>query len=706
MTNELEDLDARFKQIATVVMAAVYATIKDLAPDSITILPNVVINSESFGLLMLGTGALIFGKGIGATSAGLGVIFDEFKVVLDGQPLPAINIGLIFSTVALSVSTWLTGFLENARIGDYIPENFQEIFSGRELVKVSRKTVVSVVGLSLANNFFYAFGGQLMEGAPIGNATMLFLTAFLRDAILLVVGMPILLISYEFIEVYNQKKERIIEELNKDILYKIEVMKSAEIINVELPENALKEGVWTPISVELMNPSKKKTAYNIEAVFTANFYPELDATPVLDPGMGWRQNFYVLPRKQEKITGRIRITPKKPKKFKFSEPEETIVEIEANSRKKGGPLVALLGLSGLNFGALGLSLVWEQIQEYVKNPNLLQKQVLESLQVISNVLIAEILLFIGAISTQYFMAKRKSKVYSSKISFASDIDDQKIEAVKEKALKLFMKKYGKPLAIMFRSLIGIGTIITFAYFGYNAFMISVNPDSRLSSNNDFAIISAIGLGLWVFGFRGMQILNEITTGKSTRNANNFIREFIPLGNIEANIPTEVILRIVNISEYPGMRVLLKSDSAISPPMIELHTEPGELAQVKIVLTADMGDSQNILALAYPFFDKNKKLIPFEEAEPLAKQEIDFKITPPGTMGMSKEQEKKVKTVGAMVTGFAGILTVLGQVLQIGNTFDFIINNAPTILALQVPLMAGYFRVSSLLKRSKAGGIDL
>ena len=128
--------------------------------------------------------------------------------------------------------------------------------------------------------------------------------------------------------------------------------------------------------------------------------------------------------------------------------------------------------------------------------------------------------------------------------------------------------------------------------------------------------------------------------------------------------------------------------------------------MKIVLTEDMGDSQNILALAYPFFDKNKKLIPFEEAEPLAKQEIDFKITPPGTMGMSKEQEKKVKTVGAMVTGFAGILTVLGQVLQIGNTFDFIINNAPTILALQVPLMAGYFRVSSLLKRSKAGGIDL
>ena len=710
MENNLQDLDARLKQITTVVLAAIYTTITDLAPESITVLPNVEISSEGFGLLILGTGAMIFGKGIGASSAGLGVLFDEFKVVLDGSPLPSVNLGLIFSTVTLAFSTWLTGFLENSRVGDFIPEEFGQLKSRQEITKLVRKTLVSIVGLSLANNLVYAYGSQLIENAPIGTATPLFLEGFLRDAILLAIGLPAVLLGFDMIEVYNTKKAQILEELNKRIVYKIEVMKSAEIINVELPETSLVQGKWTPIVVEIMNPTKRKIAYSIEAVFSTKFTPHMDKTPALDPGKGWRQTFFVLPRKQDKVIGRIRFTESKPPKFKYSDPNETIIEIEGKTRNPSGFTAALVGLSGMNFGVLGLSVIWEQILEYVSNPNLLLRQIEETIGVIGDVIIAEIVLFMALISAQVVNLQRKKEEYSTKISFSNDLDDQIIEEIAQKGIRIFLAKYGDVATTIFRGLIGLSTIAIIGFFGREAFNSATQPNYDITSNNEFALIGAGAIAIWVVGFRGLQIMNELTkkTTVGARTDENFILDFKPLGDIQFDKPVEVIVRVRNISEYPGIRIKFESESTIAPPIVESHIRSGEIAQFKIVMTVDQGDSREVLALAYPLFDAKERYLPFEETEPIAKQEIFFEATAQSALGVSKQQEQRLKGIGVIVTGFTGVIAVFGEILQIGSAVDFIVDNAPTILGLQVPFLAAYYRISSFIKNRKSspGGIEI
>ncbi len=706
----MQDLDARLKQITTVVLAAIYTTITDLAPDSITILPNVEISSDGFGLLILGTGAMIFGKGIGASSAGLGVLFNEFKVVLDGSPLPSINLGLIFSTLTLSFSTWLTGFLENSRVGDFIPEEFGELKSRKEITKLVRKTLVSIVGLSLANNLVYAYGSQLIENAPIGTATPLFLESFLRDAVLLTLGLPVVLIGFDMIEIYNAKKARILEELNKQIVYKIEVMKSAEIINVELPETSLIQGKWTPIVVEIMNPTERKIAFNIEAVFSTKFTPHMDKTPALEPGKGWRQTFFVLPRKQDKVIGRIRFTESKPPKFKYSDPDETIIEIEAKTRNPSGFTSAIVGLSGMNFGVLGLSVIWEQILEYVSNPNLLLKQVEETIQVIGNVIIAELVLFMALISAQVVNLQRKSKEYTTKISFSNDLDDQVIEEIAQKGLRVILAKYGNFATTLFRGLIGLSTILIIGFFGREAFISATQPNYEVVSNSQVAFIGAGAIAIWIVGFRGLQIMNELTQKSTvaTRTDDKFILDFKPLGDIQFDKPVEAIVRVRNISEYPGIRIKFESESSIAPPIVESHIRSGEIAQFKIVMTAVQGASREVLALAYPLFDAKERYLPFEETEPIARQEIFFEATGQSALGVSKDQEKKLKTIGIIVTGFTGIITAFGQIFQIGSAVDFIADNASTILGLQVPFLAAYYRISSFIKNRKSapGGIEI
>lgn len=710
MENNLQDLDTRLKQITTVVLAAIYTTITDLAPDSITVLPNVEINSEGFGLIILGTGAMIFGKGIGASSAGLGVLFNEFKVILDGSPLPSVNLGLIFSTVTLAFSTWLTGFLENSRVGDFTPVQFNELKSRQEITKLIRKTLVSIVGLSLANNLVYAYGSQLIENAPIGTATPLFLESFLKDAILLAVGLPAVLIGFDMIEVYNSKKAQFLEELNKHIKYKIEVMRSAEIINVELPESSLVQGKWTPIVVEIMNPTDRKIAYNIEAVFSTKFIPHMDKTPALDPGKGWRQTFFVLPRKQDKVIGRIRFTESKPPKFKYSDPEETIVEIEGKTRNPSGFTTAIVGLSGMNFGVLGLSVIWEQILTYVSNPSLLLRQIQETVEVVGDVIIAEIILFMALIGAQLFSLQRKSEEYSTKISFSNDLDDQVIEEITAKGLRVILAKYGDIATTIFRGLIGLSTIIIVGFFGREAINSATQPTYETASNNQFALIGAAAVGIWIVGFRGLQIMTEMTKRSSVGSMadDKFILDFKPLGDIQFDKPVEAIVKVRNISEYPGIRIKFESESSIAPPIVESHIRSGEVAQFKIVMTVDQGDSREILALAYPLFDAKERYLSFEETEPLAKQEVVFEATAQSSLGVSKQQEQRLKTIGIVVTGFTGVIAVFGEILQIGNTLDFIIDNAPTILGLQVPFLAAYYRISSYIKNWKAapGGIDI
>ncbi len=703
----VQSMDARFKQLASVVLATVYTTIQNLAPESVTVVPGFDIGGKDFGLFILATGAMAFGKGVGSASASLGVLLTEFQPVLQGQPLPPINLGLILETVTLALGVWLAGFLENGKVGDFIPNNFSELFSLKEITKVIRKGIVAVVGIALAGNFTFIYGSQFVEGGSFETANVVFLQQFITNASILLITVPVSMFAFDAYEAFNRKKEEIKEMLNKKITYRIEVEESAEFLNVSLPETSFVQGQWVPIEVTIMNPSQEKKAFQIEGVFTTKFYPHMDKTPVLKPGEGWKQTFFVMPGKQNKVSGRIRFTTLKSKEYKYSDPEETIVEIEGQTRSPTSLINSLLGLSGINFGVLGASVVWEQTLEYLSNPQQILSEIQRSFNELFGIIVAEVTLFIGLVGGMYFRSKRKSEQFQQKLSFAGDLDDQSLEELTERAFRRAMARYGPYLTSIFRAAILLATLGFLGYFGFQGFQIATGQEEQVAQDETVFTLGASMIGIWIVGFRGLDIINRLNlkTIVDPSQKNNFIIDFRPNGEIRENQPVEIIMKAINTSENPGMRIKFEGTDSIAPPLIELHIDPGATAQFKVVLTPNQGIDHQILALAYPFFTKNKKYLDFDETEPFAKQIIHFKAVPQTSMGISKDQQDQLKKMGSLVVGATAILAVVNQIFPIGDIYEAITTNAPTIVGMQIPFFAAYYRISSYFNKPKAGGLE-
>ncbi len=706
---QIENISSRIQQFLIIVLAGVYTTIQSLVPSTIRILPGLDITNQGFGLFVLATGAMIFGKGVGAGSAGLGVIFDQFKVVLDGSSVPNLNLGLLVGTVSLGLGAWLTGFLENGRTGDFVSSSFKGVMSKAEILKVGRKTLVSIVGLGITSNFTYAFGAQLIEGGNIFGAITYFLTTFLEDSFVLILTVPISLLAFDITNVYNEKKSNFIEQLNQKVDYKIEVSQSAEILKVSLPETSLVQGKWTPVVVEFMNPSTEKKQYQVEAVFTTKFYPHTDKTPQLKPGEGWKQTFFVLPSKQSSVYGRIRITSNNDIQYKSSNPDESIVEITANSRDPNTIIGSLIGLSGVNFGILGISVIWDQVLSFFSNPELLLSQFQSTVSTLSEVIFAEILLFISLLLWTVFRTKKEKTQFSQKISFSSDLDDQLIQSLKANSIRIMLKKYGNGLTSVFRVLIGISSLGLIIFLGNQGYQVITNPTYTVTNQE---LLFGLILGMiisWVLGFRGLQIITEMNLKNAAYNNNpdDFVQEFKPVGDINENEPNNFLFKVINTSDLPGIRIKFESTDSIAPPLIELHIEPGEIAQFKVVVTPNTGNHK-ILALAYPLFDKKKKYVNFDESEPFAKQELSFAVNSKGVLGMSKKQQSQLKGITALLTGFTGLLAVINQIVPGSNNFTIILDNLPALLSLQIPILGAYFSLNSTLKNwlIKSGENDL
>ncbi|OLS28618.1 MAG: hypothetical protein HeimC2_05630 [Candidatus Heimdallarchaeota archaeon LC_2] len=136
-------------------------------------------------------------------------------------------------------------------------------------------------------------------------------------------------------------------------------------------------------------------------------------------------------------------------------------------------------------------------------------------------------------------------------------------------------------------------------------------------------------------------------------------------------------------------------------MVELHVSPGEIVNFKIAVTPLHQNTSDILAVVYPFFDEEENLLDFDEAEPIARQDINFVTSAQTSLGITQSQQQKLFKIGGAGAIIGIGVSFLNQLFpdypEIG---ELIKENGPYLALLQAPFLYVYFYYQNKLKGSK------
>ncbi len=704
VSNVEEAIESRAKQIATVVLAFVFTTIESIAPD-LTVIPGIEISGQNLGIFIPASGAIIFGKGVGAGAAGLGSLANEFKNVLTGEPINGLySIGVLLNAASLSIGTLTAGLLGTPEGEDFLPKNLKQTFFGlQEWASVGRKTLGSVIGVGMTGNFLYAYGSQIQEGASIAGGTVFFLQLFIRDTIVLVTTLPVMFISYDIFQMLKQRKAEILETLLKQVNWKItDSEPGLEVLSVKLPESSMIQGKWVPVLLVFRSLRDEPTAYNIEGVATTKITPMKDKTPPLKKGEKWIQSFFVLPSKQKVVNARFRILPVMKPKFRHIEAEDTIVELEAKTRDPQGFMNTLLGFSGLNFGVAGAGVVWDKVIELVNNPDQIINSITGGAQLVFSTIMIEVGLFIPVVLLMYRNATKVTDEHKMKLSFSNDIEDQKIQELPEKLMNRLIERYAGKAKFVIYTAMALGTLGGIGYLGFQGFKVFTEPGYAIANADLIAPGIAIIIGSWIVGIKGDDALRKLNLLKEevTPGTNHFVVDFKPLAKFQQNVPNPIILTVYNPSSTPGIRVTFEGQDNISPPMLELHIKPREKAQAKIVVTPTGKDGRKILALASPLFDENEEYLDAQETEPYGKQELEFIVQGESSLGVTKDQENTIKKLGAGGVLIGSAITIVNQFLNLGDLSTILTEQGPLLAGAQTPFVYTYFKLQNKFEKIK------
>lgn len=696
-----DDTIQQGKKLAISIISVLYVFVNQIF-EQLSIGIRLPTDDINVGIIVLASAAIIFGKEVTGIAAGAGAILVEIKGVLLGDVTAStLSLGTLLVAFALGFSSWLTGFLSKSSREYHSGQNLQMI-SLDEFKSLATSTVAAIIGLALMNNFIFVVGAQLQEGVPITDGLQYFLIHFISDTIILIVFIPIVLFAYDFYDVFKDKRDAILELLLRDVEVTVPIMDSVSIISVELVEQALTVGAWTPIRLKFKNTMQQARVFAIEAVASSKITPNHDKTALLHPGDAWTQLFYVLPSNQETVSVRLRVTPSTERAYKEAIREETIVEFQAKTKSPNSLMSSLLGFSGVNIGAFSLAAFWDAILNFIGNPQPFIDAVMANLNLILSTVVAELLLFVPLVTGIFIQEKRKLGKHALKLGFSSDLDDQTYQEIVKSKLQKIAVHYQEKLEPLSRIAIIAASITSIGFLGYQGFKI-LTVDNYQVQNPSLVLWTIVGIAvMWVFGMQGSDLLDElgITSNPEWKINGDIVKEFRPMSQFQEGIVTEVVVKAANPTTQPGIRLKFEGFDTVSPPMVELHIDPKEQAQFKIAVTPNKSNKQNLLVIAYPLFDQNKRYIDPDEAEPFSKQIIQYTVGGQTSLGVSKSQMDKLKIIG----GFGSILTFalvfVNQFIPIPSLANITSIQAGIIGGLQLPFVYAYF---SITNKFKSGG---
>lgn len=698
-----QQVQSKQTMIQASIVSIIYAALLQVT-EGLTITPNsgATLNVAIFVPIIA---AIIFGKNVGGGSAAGGQLVSMAGTSLFGAgDLAIADLGNIITLLADLVGVYTVGILTNRPEGDIT--NLTERFTSKDTWKqIANNTIGSMVGVALGGSFFSSYASAIAEGQALTTGSATFVEQFFLNGLLIILTVPPAMLLYELGDAFADIRTLRIDQTLRRLVYMTPAEKVATVVGVRLPERAYTKDVWTPMKVKFRNKLNVPQAFNIESVSTARCYPHHDSTKVLKPGELWEQSFFILPAKQPSVDTRIRISPKQTSLAdRPAEDDHTIIEVSGKSHDPSKNTISLIIFSVANFIMVGASIVWSNLMSMVGNLD----AAFETLQSSWSMLVLtggiEVALFVPLL---YLMRRSILKGVPSlnlRLAFGTDISTHRYIDRVEDQLTTFIDYFRTKVEVVVQVILVSATLVSVTVLGIEGWNIFTDPSYTGRYPSEFFALGLIVLFTWIIGLKGRELLLEaglIEGEKHKIEGEGAVQEISPVGKFQQGLPNEVVITARNDLPFTGIRLALTGFDTISPPLLELQIPPGGTSSFKCVITPIDVGTRDLLAIAYPLFDKEGNYIDSNEAEPYSHQRISYEVMTATQLGITQEQQSKLKKLGVVVLALASLVYGSSFFLQ-GffddiSTMDLIRDNAPYLLALQAPFVYAYFYFQNKFK---------
>ncbi len=684
------------------LIGVIYATVSEFSGNIALnpLRPDVTFNIAIF---VPALAAILFGKNTGGMSAGLGSAMIQFQEVFAGRAaFSDLPLEVLINTLANYLGGYLTGYLTPSK-REFFPSTFKAAFFNiKQWKRIILNSMAAIVGMSMTSSFTIAYGSQIADQDQLVSGVPFFLENFFASTAVLIILIPVGLLLFDTLLVFLLRRGQIMDGKKRDLDYEVTEEGGAKVTSIKLPEHALMRGKWTPMKLKFKNTLEQATSYYIEAVSTGRVYPHQDRSKVLEQGEEWEQTFYVLTGKQDEVALRMQLTPTTGKAFKQELADDTTINITGSTLDPKNYSLGLGQFTGINFGVLGLSIIWNDIVTLFNDPTGFLNGLAADLSLLGFTAIAETVLMGLVLLAIFFYERRKKDEDKLLLSFSADQDAHGYQEIETKFITTILK-YQRYAVPVLRGALVLSTIFGISYLGYEGFKLYTIEGYGINNDQKYNIllISAGILGLWVVALKLLDIieaLSEKGLPDWILKPGSVVINFKPKGQFKVNEPTEVHITAQNPTKLNGVRIVFESEDNISPPIIELHAAPNETVNFKIAVTPSKQEPREILLLAYPFFDEEGREIDFNEAEPYSTQEIEFQVQPQTMLGITKDQKNALMRfggVGAVITAALSFAqSFLGDSADVSDLIETVKANAPYLAGLQAPFAYVYFYVKN------------
>ena len=715
---EKQELESKQKAFAASLVSIVYAFVMQLT-QGLSLVPNhpeyaPYINASIF---VPAIASILFGKLIGATGAAGGRFLDASGTTLlastksGGVAAQSVLTGLDLTHLILMASdfigAWVVGSLTEkpAVRWDSFAVRFQDMQTWSRLFQ---NTLGSIIGLGMFDSLLSSYATAVNQGLGVDYATSTFVKIFFLNSIVLVIFIPITLLLYEFGDIIVQMRALAKDKSLRKVAKNVVKEEAVTIISTRLTETALAENIWTPILVKFRANLDQEVTYKIEAVSTANYYPAFDNTKPLKKGEIWEQKFFIMSSKQKNVNFKVRITPAIQNIGEVQQQNipETIANVTAKSYNPNSNSATLVLFSIINTIMVGASVLWNNLLQFNVDSALTSlKQswvVILSTGGLEAVIMVPVLMYLRR---RWAMADSESLT----VGFGTDLSErsQKIYQSIGSNVGHFFEYFGTKLQRSMKLFLVFVTTVSVLLLGLEGYNDLTIKGYTIMYSSQLLIIGALAIVLWLGGYKGIDILRSaglIEEEKYEIQEGKVVKKFKPEKDFLANAPNEVTFTITNPTKQNGIRFRFLSQDTVSPPLVEMPVPPGGRAVFKTSITPRDTGTRNIMAVVYPLFDENGGYIDENAAEPYTHQYVNYQVQSETQIGLSKDQESKLKKLLVLVGGLLVIIYGGGvfaqQVVGGQSTYTLLSNNTPYLLALQVPFVWAYFYIQNKSKLIK------
>ncbi len=702
-----EDVERAKNTFFSIVSSILYAVIIYLS-ETITLIPGFENVNINLAIFVPAVTAIIFGKTVGATSASGGKLLSIAGNSLLLGTGTFVEWTTLFSILSNAIGGWTVGALRQNPVG-LQEETFTKRFtSNKTWGRIGGNTLSSIIGIGMATSFVDGFGNTITGQMSTTEGVIIFIQQFFVSSLILLIIIPITLFFYETGDLIVDSRIIRIDKSLRKLLFSTEKEEVAVITKIDLPKRAFTKNTWVPLKIRFRNVLSKESVFNIEGVSTARIHPSRSTTKLLQPTEVYEQTFFVHASVQESISLRFRIAEKIQHTWEENnQQKETIVDINGRSYNPKRSTLTMIIFSISNFLTVGVGILWDNILSIITKISDFDYSVFfhQSFSFIGILAAMEAVIFIPFLILMRRRLISLSNKMERKVSLSTDV-------IKEKTAKSFRVRLAKifeeskrSISLYLKVALIYLTFISVIILGVEGYKALFDGSYNTTYSTELMYL-AIGIFFaWFIGLRGIDLLKEaglLEKEKCIIDEDGAVIAINPVKDFVKAEPNELIIRTINISKNPGIRIQLTGLDTISPSTIELKVAQGKQGTFRASVTpVDLG-KREILAIAYPLYDENGMYIPLDVAEPLSNQRIHYQVkSSDELLGMNKQKRENLLKIGSFLVLLVSTLfasnSIINAIFGEIDIENFIQRMAPYIIAIQVPFIYAYVHVKTRIQ---------